>query len=132
MDRRSFFKSMVGGVAVAAAVRTWPYRVFSFPTEIIPATLPATSIRFIKAYDVMQDKMISRFDVLYGWGHELLLPRGVDTASSITAKGNEPLSLETIQAFALRHAQGKLPLDLIAQKIPNKEQGWVQKGWDIS
>jgi hypothetical protein len=25
---------MVGGVAASAAVRTWPFRVYSFPTEI--------------------------------------------------------------------------------------------------
>jgi hypothetical protein len=29
-----FFHSMVGGVATAAAVRTWPFRVYSFPTEL--------------------------------------------------------------------------------------------------
>jgi hypothetical protein len=34
VDRRSFFHSMVGGVATAAAVRTWPFRVYSFPTEL--------------------------------------------------------------------------------------------------
>ena len=34
MDRRSFFHSMVGGVAAAAAVRTWPFRVYSFPSEL--------------------------------------------------------------------------------------------------
>lgn len=34
MDRRNFFRSMIGGVAAAAAVRTWPFRVYSFPTEI--------------------------------------------------------------------------------------------------
>lgn len=34
MDRRSFFKLMVGGIAAAAAVRTFPFRVFSFPAEI--------------------------------------------------------------------------------------------------
>jgi hypothetical protein len=34
MDRRNFFRSMVGGVAAAAAVRTWPFRVFSFPTDL--------------------------------------------------------------------------------------------------
>jgi hypothetical protein len=33
MDRRLFFHSMVGGVAAAAAVRTWPFRVYSFPTD---------------------------------------------------------------------------------------------------
>jgi len=34
MDRRSFFHSMIGGVATAAAVRTWPFRVYSFPSEL--------------------------------------------------------------------------------------------------
>jgi len=34
VDRRSFFHSMVGGVATAAAGRTWPFRVYSFPTEL--------------------------------------------------------------------------------------------------
>lgn len=39
MERRNFLKLIVGGVAAGAAVRTWPFRVFSFPTEpklIIP------------------------------------------------------------------------------------------------
>jgi hypothetical protein len=31
MDRRGFLRSLVGGVAVGAAVRTWPFRVYSFP-----------------------------------------------------------------------------------------------------
>jgi hypothetical protein len=34
MKRRSFLRSLVGGVACAAAVRTFPFRVFSFPSEI--------------------------------------------------------------------------------------------------
>lgn len=33
-DRRAFLRSMVGGIAVAAASRTWPFRVYSFPTNI--------------------------------------------------------------------------------------------------
>lgn len=33
MDRRGFLGAMVGGVSLAAA-RTWPFRVFSFPSEI--------------------------------------------------------------------------------------------------
>jgi hypothetical protein len=48
MDRRGFLGSLVGGLAVTAAVREWPFRVFSFPTdiqiaqpevEVIPAVL---------------------------------------------------------------------------------------------
>ncbi len=34
MNRRGFLKALIGGVATAAAVRTFPFRVYSFPTEI--------------------------------------------------------------------------------------------------
>jgi len=34
MNRRSFLGTLVGGVATAAAVRTWPFRVYSFPSAI--------------------------------------------------------------------------------------------------
>jgi len=40
MNRRSFFRTMIGGVATAAAVRTFPFRVFSFPAEIAPTAFP--------------------------------------------------------------------------------------------
>jgi hypothetical protein len=33
-NRRNFLGMMVGGVAAAAAVRTFPFRVFSFPKEV--------------------------------------------------------------------------------------------------
>lgn len=36
MNRRNFLNSLIGGVAATAAVRTWPFRVFSFPTEVKP------------------------------------------------------------------------------------------------
>lgn len=35
MDRRNFLRSMIGGLAAGAAVRTFPFRVFSFPTDIV-------------------------------------------------------------------------------------------------
>jgi hypothetical protein len=33
MDRRAFLRGLVGGVATDAAVRTFPFRVFSFPSK---------------------------------------------------------------------------------------------------
>jgi hypothetical protein len=33
MERRNFLKQLIGGVAAVAAVRTFPFRVFSFPSE---------------------------------------------------------------------------------------------------
>jgi hypothetical protein len=34
MERRDFLRAMLGGVAVAAAVRTFPFRVYSFPSQV--------------------------------------------------------------------------------------------------
>jgi hypothetical protein len=34
MNRRGFLKALVGGVAAAAAVQSFPFRVFSFPSQI--------------------------------------------------------------------------------------------------
>lgn len=33
-DRRNFLATLVGGIAGMAAVRTWPFRVYSFPSGI--------------------------------------------------------------------------------------------------
>lgn len=35
MNRRNFLRTLVGGVAASAAVRTWPFRVYSFSSEIV-------------------------------------------------------------------------------------------------
>ena len=44
MERRGFLKSLIGGVAVAAAVQTFPFRVYSFADKIIvqPKVILAT------------------------------------------------------------------------------------------
>lgn len=57
MDRRGFMKMMVGGVAAGAAVRTWPFRVFSFPCDIgepkdliIRCSMPLDPLAFPDGY----------------------------------------------------------------------------------
>lgn len=37
MERRGFLRTLIGGVAAAAAVRTFPFRVYSFPLEPVVA-----------------------------------------------------------------------------------------------
>lgn len=34
-SRREFIGTLIGGLAAGAAVRSWPFRVFSFPKQII-------------------------------------------------------------------------------------------------
>lgn len=40
MNRRGFIGFLAGGIAAEAVVRTFPFRVFSFPSEIVPAYSP--------------------------------------------------------------------------------------------
>jgi hypothetical protein len=35
VNRRLFIKFLIGGVSTAAAVRSFPFRVYSFPKEIV-------------------------------------------------------------------------------------------------
>lgn len=34
MQRREFIRTLIGGVVAGAAVRTWPFRVYSFPPNL--------------------------------------------------------------------------------------------------
>ena len=47
MNRREFLRRLVAGVSVKAAVRTWPFRVFSFPSTII---IPSRRFSFFEAF----------------------------------------------------------------------------------
>jgi hypothetical protein len=59
INRRGFIGTMVGGVAASAAVRTWPFRVYSFPTDIqIVPEFPAwmySAASFINDFQVDRD-----------------------------------------------------------------------------
>lgn len=49
MNRRGFLAALTGGVVAGAAVRTWPFRVFSFPTDIVIARPGVQTIAFVEA-----------------------------------------------------------------------------------
>lgn len=54
MNRRNFLRMMVGGVAAGAAVRTFPFRVYSFPKQInlepLPLPLSLYGMRYADVY----------------------------------------------------------------------------------
>ena len=66
MNRRNFLHSMIGGVAATAAVRTWPFRVYSFPSVItVPENLLARPADYyILHYPAMQDIQVASFDAM--------------------------------------------------------------------
>lgn len=99
MNRRGFLNSLVGGVAASVAMRTWPFRVFSFPTEI-KRGLGITSVRFVRAFDPIQKTMYSRLDTLYGFGADrLIMPSRIEHGSIISSNNGLPLSQEVISHF---------------------------------
>lgn len=63
INRRGFLGMMIGGVAATAAVRTFPFRVFSFPTNITIVT----------PYDISAIERILVPDVEAAWGKALLI-----------------------------------------------------------
>lgn len=73
--RRGFLGSLIGGVAVSAAVRSWPFRVFSFPNEIKlanklwwPGKGMPTALRFVKYSDPRcPNRLLTKFDAFYGF-----------------------------------------------------------------
>lgn len=65
MNRRGFIGALVGGVATAAAVRTWPFRVFSFPTEV---QLPQFDDYYGITYYMNKDQAIAWQNLAHGSG----------------------------------------------------------------
>lgn len=64
MNRREFLSTLVGGVFVNAAVRTWPFRVFSFPSKIV---IPSHRFSFFEMFALngpeMTEFLPSEFDM---------------------------------------------------------------------
>lgn len=95
MNRRSFISLLAGGIAAGAAVRTFPFRVYSFPSDIVPAPLkwtPSTAYEVgdLVAFNEVTYKYITRgispniftpsplflgMAMKYGWDRDLDKPK---------------------------------------------------------
>lgn len=66
LNRRGFLQALVGGVATAAAVRTFPFRVFSFPTAVAKPVAYATYIMGAQSiyYDRLSVDVLKRDFIL--------------------------------------------------------------------
>jgi hypothetical protein len=67
MDRRKFLGMMVGGVAAAAAVRTFPFRVFSFPKEITAEFYSVGGQNFFPVYSRSNGGLPDRYISFVPW-----------------------------------------------------------------
>jgi hypothetical protein len=59
MDRRKFIGSLIGGVAGVAATRTFPFRVYSFPTEIQTFVFSDFALFIAKEFENLESHIYS-------------------------------------------------------------------------
>jgi len=57
MKRRNF---LIGGIAASAAVRAWPFRVYSFPSQIAIVDFEAEKARFVRLARIAIDEEVAR------------------------------------------------------------------------
>jgi hypothetical protein len=86
MNRRSFLGSLVGGLAATAAVRTWPFRVYSFPTNIlVPRSPTLDDLITTTLADLREDILYDNFFIDTPWLTKLRSPKYIDNyLSSVT------------------------------------------------
>ena len=56
MNRRNFLSTLIGGLAATAAVRSFPFRVFSFPSGIVVPQLTTAQIMCLQL-EAFRDKI---------------------------------------------------------------------------
>ena len=56
MKRRGF---LIGGIAASAAVRAWPFRVYSFPSQIIAVDCLAEKEKYIRLAHIHIDLQVA-------------------------------------------------------------------------
>lgn len=85
MDRRYFLRTLIGGVAATAAVRAFPFRVYSFPTEIATISLPERYADVMLALDADITESLTacwRASMLYTQGQ--VIWKGLDRHATPT------------------------------------------------
>jgi len=58
MKRRNL---LIGGIAASAAVRAWPFRVYSFPSQIITVDLSAEKETYIRLARTYIDEQVAKY-----------------------------------------------------------------------
>jgi hypothetical protein len=61
MKRRNF---LIGGIAASAAVRAWPFRVYSFPSQIITVDFAAEKEKYIRLARTDIDEQVAKYGLL--------------------------------------------------------------------
>jgi hypothetical protein len=106
LDRRKFLSVLGLGATAALAAEAIPFnRVWSFSKQIVLAR--PCNVRFIRAFDMRENKMICRLDVLYGW-NEVALPSTVEEGELISVP-RESLVQNAVEELAAKHGANQLP-----------------------
>jgi hypothetical protein len=103
MNRRRFLGLLGLGAATVAAEQVIPFnRVWSFPKQIVMP--PLGSVRFIKAWDPRENRMLYRFDMAFGFG-ALKVPGDIENALAVHNRTDRD---------QLWHPPADIPRELVA------------------
>ena len=96
MNRRFFLTSLIGGVAASAAVRTWPFRVYSFPSEVKELVLFDKPIPDLRRITITREELNASMEEF---------ARGLDSFFFTDGKGTlEATEFEGHPAYLLHSA----------------------------
>lgn len=126
MNRRAFIASLVGGLLlVGAAVRTWPFRVYSFPTEFRASAQEQQPRTFRIPFHSVNGMVLLDAEV-NGKPAVLLLDTGADfTLISPQASGLSKARLRALTATQTTGANGEYVKARVDLKLA--EQRWVDR-----
>lgn len=100
-SRRNFLGSLVGGLSVAAAVRTFPFRVFSFPREIVvPGSYLTVKMIRNMAKQLKMGSGFPPFMIIHPQAFEHVFGQSYEEYARNIENKHIPLSSEPILRFA--------------------------------
>ena len=94
---------LVGGLATAAAVRTFPFRVFSFPKEIKPVNMPPVPEEYWREMDHVLDSARYACGVFSVVDNFLVHPEQLEALKRLGYV--RPVTLGSFRVEAWRHCQ---------------------------
>jgi hypothetical protein len=96
MNRRGFLRLALSGVAATAAVRTFPFRVFSFPSEISVARYPLPDGAFDLDLEAFLNRLNRPLQMSISWAPRsrpmiIMHPTELKFLRSLRDKHGQPL-----------------------------------------
>jgi hypothetical protein len=104
---------MVGGIAAGAAVRTFPFRVFSFPKEIVPPASSVVGIPMrINGEPRPMEQVFAHYELPVNpalWGYPMMLMTFCEIIIGIPRQLSGQGTQDDVETLSLRNGVDDIP-----------------------